>query len=406
MSNLLINRFVIKRYATLLTKFERSTGQLTSQQVLDLLLVRDAVQGALNGSLFGTAARLEKVRKLDKRLKEQGQVIAGVVELADYRATVCPASDAWWWFFDREKLPSKGRYSWHLDVLTFAFLIISIFFVVDIGLRFLVDRFDLITVLPVFVDVVLAALIGKLVFGDSGGAEIEEKEFNLNQPNYDWQSKKSFFLATAFFLCLTFSFHQYGLPYFASWYHAQIRADLKVGELQRAQTRYKIAISLDPDNILAHYNLGSLSEELFDFDRARAEYRMAILQGFAPAYNNLARLHILEEEYSEAVALLLKGLQVVEYDEVRYDMLKNLAWARIGQGRYAEAMPYLTEALEITEEKAPAHCLLAQVLDAQEKKAEADARWESCLRRASEYNPDEDRWIGMMRNRATKEGNE
>ena len=495
---MLINHFIIKRYAKSLAAVEKqkSAAHPTAQQVLDVLVARDGVQRVLDNKILRVAMSLEEVKELDERLKGQGEVIAGTVELADYRATVSPVPDAWWWFFDREpahllarydnlltaleqsapnttanqveellktrdalrkslasqaagtlvivmelderlkkqreviagtvKLPDCRerlnpspeawwwffdtempprfrRFNWLLGWLTSVPLIISMVFLVDIGLRFLTDRFDLITVLPVFLDAVLAALIGKGAFTDAGRVPIEAFLARLNQPKYYWQAIK--FVLAVLFLCLIFFFRQDRLPCLASWYHAQARADLKADQLQSAQAKYQVAINLDPTFAEAHYNLGSLSEDLFDFDRARTEYGLAVAGGLDAAYNNLARLHILEENYSPAVTLLLKGLEVAQDDHVRYDMLKNLAWARVAQGRHAEALPYLTDALEVDQkiegEKAPAHCLLAQVLDAQEKNAEALTEWENCLRLANQHNPDEDLWIGMARNRLT-----
>jgi Flp pilus assembly protein TadD len=58
------------------------------------------------------------------------------------------------------------------------------------------------------------------------------------------------------------------------------------------------ALKLDPNFAETHYNLGSLYEDVRDFDRARSEYRLAMLGGLAAAYNNLARLYILDKDYA------------------------------------------------------------------------------------------------------------
>jgi tetratricopeptide (TPR) repeat protein len=111
----------------------------------------------------------------------------------------------------------------------------------------------------------------------------------------------------------------------------------------------------------------------------------------------LGLVYIREENYEAAIQLLLSGLDKAQDDEVRYDVLKNLGWARLGQQRYAEAETYLNAALQITANNAPAHCHFAQVYEGQAKLKDAKNEWENCLRYASERNPDEDAWIALAR---------
>ena len=83
---------------------------------------------------------------------------------------------------------------------------------------------------------------------------------------------------------------------------------------------------------------------------------------------------------------------------MRYDLYKNLGWARLGQARYDEALVALQEAIKLADEEAPAYCLLAQVLEAEESQGEAlDDAWETCLRYADSSRPDEDLWLGLAR---------
>lgn len=175
--------------------------------------------------------------------------------------------------------------------------------------------------------------------------------------------------------------------------------------LPQAVSDFTKALELDPNCAETHYNLGSLYEDLRDFDKARAEYRVAILGGLAAAYNNLARLYILDKDYAAAVDLLLKGLKVAEHDAEKYALRKNLGWARLGQGRYAEAKAELLLAIELNREQAPAYGLLAQALEGLGEKVESLVAWENCLRYASSYRPDEDAWIDLARQRLAQLGN-
>lgn len=175
--------------------------------------------------------------------------------------------------------------------------------------------------------------------------------------------------------------------------------------LPQAVSDFTKALELDPNFAETHYNLGSLYEDLRDFDRARSEYRLAMLGGLTAAYNNLARLYILETDYTPAVDLLLKGLKLAEHDAEKYALRKNLGWARLGQGRYAEAKAELLTALDLDGKQASAYGLLAQALEGLGEKVEALVAWENCLRYASSYRPDEDTWIDLARQHLAKLGN-
>lgn len=178
-----------------------------------------------------------------------------------------------------------------------------------------------------------------------------------------------------------------------------------VSQLPLAVSNFTKALKLDPNFAETHYNLGSLYEDLRDFERARSEYGLAMLGGLAAAYNNQARLYILEKDYVAAVDLLLKGLLLAEHDAEKYALHKNLGWARLGQGRYAEAKAELMAAIDLDKEQAPAYGLLAQALEGLGEQEDALVAWENCLRYASSYRPDEDTWIGLARLRLAGTGN-
>ena len=172
---------------------------------------------------------------------------------------------------------------------------------------------------------------------------------------------------------------------------------------REARAKFKQALKRCNDLPEARYNLGCLHEQVWDFDRARLEYREAMLGGFPPAYSNMARLYIiLDENYAAAVELSKKGLKLTRPDEVqmKYALLKNLGWARFKQSRLAEAKEALQDAIRLeNNDRAAVHCLLAQVLDAEGNSQEAQAEWQLCRDRARDDRPDEDEWLAMARQR-------
>ena len=195
----------------------------------------------------------------------------------------------------------------------------------------------------------------------------------------------------------------YMLPDVAKNYNDRGLTNHLSGDLQSAINDYNRAIKLYPDYPEAHYNLGLLYEDIGNISDARTEYRIAIAGGLDAAYNNLARLYIVDEEYSSAMTLLVKGLDLTRDDETRYDIYKNLGWARLGQKRYSEAEKYLREAVNISISKAPAHCLLAQALEGMDDIIAAQDEWQTCLKYANGDVPDEDRWIDLARERLNGE---
>jgi tetratricopeptide (TPR) repeat protein len=169
--------------------------------------------------------------------------------------------------------------------------------------------------------------------------------------------------------------------------------------LTSAQSDYVRAIKLNPDYVEAHYNLGVLYEDLQQMDRAQTEYLAAVQGGLAAAHNNLARLNILDENYSAAIPLLKKGLLLTTDNQIRYDLYKNLGWARLEQARHDEAIADLQSAIDLSPKGAPAHCLLAQALEGRDDQTGAQEEWKMCQTYADPLKPDEDKWIGMARER-------
>ena len=190
----------------------------------------------------------------------------------------------------------------------------------------------------------------------------------------------------------------FGLSWLANWYGLMNHWK---GQLPQAQLGYKIALSLNPLSAEAHYNQGVAEEDKQNYERAFAEYQMAIEGGLIEAYNNQARLYILSGKYDAAVSLLKIGLPLVKNEDKLslYSFLKNLGWARLELGQLEKAKVSLTEAIKLENEQAPAYCLLAQLLERQDMKEKALGEWENCLRFSSGQLPEEDKWIRIAQQR-------
>ena len=213
------------------------------------------------------------------------------------------------------------------------------------------------------------------------------------------------------------------LPLFSQIYNANGLSNYSRWKLESAEQSYLRAISLNQENLDAHFNLGNLYEDLQELDKAKKHYLIAVRGNIPDAYNNLAHLYIKDnknKQYPEAAALLIAGLEASKQKnskpEVKYSLLKNLGWVRFKQGRNQEAEKSLKEAIKITKNpedtkyirnRASAHCILGQVLEQgakQQPTAAALEQWQKCCELADKTNPDEDTWLYKARQKLKQAG--
>ncbi|GAB4204624.1 MAG: hypothetical protein Fur006_59960 [Coleofasciculaceae cyanobacterium] len=192
---------------------------------------------------------------------------------------------------------------------------------------------------------------------------------------------------------------RWGTAQMAIAYHERGVTHQVANQLYLAQVDFKQALALQPDYPEAYYHLGFNYERLGDIQQARVAYNRAKQGQLSEAYSNLARLDILEGNYSTAVSLLQQGLALTPNNSVKYSLLKNLGWAYLGQNRPNRAKPVLNQAIQLNKEKASAYCLLARVQDAEGQSTNAITAWNSCHRYASRTHPDEKQWFQEARKR-------
>ena len=184
--------------------------------------------------------------------------------------------------------------------------------------------------------------------------------------------------------------------------------DLNQPKLASAQKSFMRALELNPDFAKAQFNLGLTYEDVQLFDQAEEAYRKALSSGYIPAYNNLARVYIDQEEPGKALALLQQGLVQVQLDSGKYEggpenleaaFHKNLGWAQLDLGNYGAAKAELNQAIDLDETRPDSYCLLAETLETEAEEMEqsiptaAAPYWKNCLKYANaQYDA---RWIGI-----------
>jgi len=385
------------RYQTALNCLDHPKVKLSAPQVLEILAARDELQRVLTNEPSIPPDLLSQIYDLDAKLKGKADKINRAIALADYRESLPEQPQDWWWQLDSKNanLLLKG-----LAVLTWTG---SLGLLANIASRFLSGGIGVVGASAIFFPSFLTMLQARSELTEAGQQQFEKTLIQLGVPHQYREAIKFLTLLMLFSFLLGFWFL---IPTISEIYNQQGLRSAKNGNLGTAQENYQRSIALNPDNVSAHYNLGNLYEDLQEFDKAKTEYLIAVQGNVPEAYNNLGRLFIQQKKYPEAVSLIQQGLLLAGKTEgpteVKYNLFKNLGWARFEQNRNLEAWQALQVATGIAKnpEIAPyianpgsSYCLLAQVLDRQKRPAIAE--WQKCNELGSTLNPDEDTWLNL-----------
>lgn len=394
----------LKRYEVSLKSLDKVDFDI--EQVLTVFNARDAVQQALKDEKSIPNSRLQKVIELDEHLRNNAERITRAIngktadKLQSWRESIQPSAEAWWWKLDAIAPHPWDIWDWLWISLSIAGWTANISLLVNIATRFLVGGVGLLGAAAVTLPSILALLQAGSQFTKSG-QEGFDKLLDKKIPKQYHQEAK---LVSTLMMSGSLVIFWFALPSISDMYNHNGLKNYDEKNLGTAEQDYLRAISLNADNVDAHYNLGNLYEEWQDLEKAKKEYQLALSGDLPEAYNNLARLYIREKKYPEAASLLKKGLVLAQKEnstpEIKYNLFKNLGWVRLEQGRNEEAQHNLQAATGITKNReavkyirnpSAAYCLLAQVLERQ--KQTALEQWQQCAQLGSTLNPDEDNWL-------------
>jgi tetratricopeptide (TPR) repeat protein len=421
-----------------LERYETALGCLkaeltpSKEQILEVLLARDALQSALVEQGMLGSTNWDGVNKLDEQLKALAGKVYQVTDLPHWRALVKDKDkeESWWWFLPVTQ--QEGNKDWLLNALSVTFLTISLGLVSNLGPRFWSGGLDVFSSVGIAGQSVLTLLAAGGVLTKTGREGIERALTRWKLPKQDWQR---YVCGVSFGLMVAPIGVYLLLPTIADYYTQQGKRDYKAGQWVSAQRNLQRAILVHPDHAEAHLEMGVLHEDLQELDKAKSEYRIAMQAGNAAAFTNLARLSILDKDNKvNAIISLLHQAEIMARTpdsggitkEFKYALQKNRGWVRLDQKRYADAKAELLQAQKLIPEKAAAHCLLAQVLNKQNKpsiptqeelmralmsgqvlnkqnkssnptqEAERQA-WKACQKHAQSSVPEEDVWIDQAK---------
>lgn len=386
------------------------TGQAADEsQVLTVLNARDRLHTALLQSPPPATYLLSEIHVLDRQLQEHATALAAQLDFSAYRHSFPKTSEQWWWRLDETlKFPSD----WVFKGATALAWAISIGLLVNITGRFLLGGAGVAGLSAIALSNLLTLLKARTDLTDAGkeGAQLLFDRFKLSKP---WQIRTRF--GTTALLAGALFVFWLALPTISRQYNQRGQQAQREGKLGSAEQNYNRAIAIDPDNVDAHYNLGTLYEDIQDLEQAKTQYLIAIRGDLPEAYNNLARLYLESsaQNLNKALALLHQGIDLADqqqrYPEVNYSLYKNLGWSLFKQEQYTWAKSALETAIAIHEQLPPeeqkfvnnpgsAHCLLAQTLEAQGQ-TNTHPVWQRCCQLGNLSNPEENAWLMLAHQR-------
>ncbi len=420
-------------YQELLEKLIASHNSLSKQEVLEILLTRDAINNALSDRVKPSALVMLEIERLDSQLKENGDKLIQSVNLAEYRNNFPNLPDTWWWYLDiyiEEKVIEShpwNRFDGLIKVIRTMVWAGNLALLGNLASFFLNSASGLAGSVTIAIPGILSLLQAESELTEKGKQGFDKILKAVKIPQYFHEEAKlgSSLLMTGLLLGI-----YWNLPSISNYYKLEGKRLQEQQKLALAEVQYQQAINLDSNNLDAYYKLATLYEELQDFESAKKQYTVAITGGFLDAYNNLAYWYIRENKNEEAIELLRQGLQLIEekerdferltneekfnFQSQKYNVYKNLGWARFQQERYDDAMTYLFPAMAIAKNtkyqqyiRSPgaAFCIYSQILSWTDgRSSEARENWQQCIELIESrlalgrtINSEEDEWLYKAR---------
>ena len=369
-----------------------------SSRIMTVLLSRDEVARELAESRSVPASTTILIASLDEKLKNASATIdaaAGRQTLADWRQSIHPLKNAWWWSLDERAAAAEPAHNPLWTIPAALLFILSLGVIADTITTLRNGGLNRLSLFGTIMQSLLALVAGSAFL--SGGREWLEKLFSKIGVNRKFQGKSRVYLGLGM-LALTIAISVL-LPNLVARYR-NWQGNKYFAEKQYADAvqNYQQAVALEPAFVRAHFNLAVAYDRSHDYANAVHEYERSI--DFDPenyvAYNNVARLYILHsKDYNGA----LRRLDSVRTNLTKvptglhYYLFKNQGWANLELHNYAQAEGDLLWALELRAREqrdgVAAHYLLGRVYEEQSRSDEAKQHWDEFIK-AIQNNPGTD----------------
>ena len=308
----------LQTYAGEIARLDKDSNTLSKEQILRLLLMRDAVEESLQeieiASTEKRAIALTVLSDLDSCLKKQAHALVRDNKLADCRQSRRPPELAWWWWLEPYVPKFSGhkldRLDWLWNVLSASCLVGSASLLTITAQAFsAVGGLDLLQALSTISQATGLVLVASGTLTDKGQKLVKRTLEKLNIPPH-FHSETTLGAAA---LLLLASYGVYNsLPQLSQYYYQKGLSAQKSGNLYVAIEYFKESIAFDPNYSDPHTHLAEVYQNLERFEEAQAEYQDGLLKGDITALNGMGRLILAAaaEEAEEAEGELgsLSGL--------------------------------------------------------------------------------------------------
>jgi Tfp pilus assembly protein PilF len=381
-----------RRYREAVAAVEGNTTS-SEQSVISIVTAREALARAIEAASVDGELLLQ-VGEDDRKvlgLATAQRFAAHDLPLAALRGALAAPEAHWWLSLDALSKTQADEQRWYWIAASGLLFSLAVALAAEIAGRFLKDGPDLFGTVSTVLQAVIALFTGA-AFTKAGSGWIKSvmKAWHIDSRH------RALIHATValLFFCAMLAF-RFGLPAIARVYNDIGVEHQARGSPVQAADALRRAITLDPDYELAHYNLGSVYEDLWQPDRALTAYRTAVLLGepTGRAANNLARMIILDgknvpaavEILNVLIAKMEAGTPVFGKDQVQAGY-KNRGWALLALKERAAAEKDLAKAIRVRGEMPAAHCLMAKLYTEHPQSyagAIAAHAWGRCLAYAS-----------------------
>jgi tetratricopeptide (TPR) repeat protein len=388
----------LEQYESALNAFQNVKSLLTAEKVLSTLRARDRVQSLLKDKTQDSPESLIRLIELDKQLIFQAPHIVQVAKLADWRTSLAPPENAWWWFLDKQTTEGQKRSNNLLNFLAGVLIALSILLALEIVQRFWSDAPDIISIWGTL----LALSISVSPFATQGREVPQWLLERLPFIKLKYHAEIMVIMSGLALLVLLGS-KLWLLPGpLTTYYNNAGMIARTIGNLGQAQQMFQRASSLNPERVVPFYNLAEAYRNVGLDDKAVEWYQKAIERdaSFTIAYSGLGELYNQHGNYQAAEQILLAGLTTrpSKLDELlqkvsHYTLISNLGWSYWGQQKISLAQTTFEAALELEVELkslgiqngteyrlTTPHFFLAQIYEQSGDAVRAQQQWEEALR--------------------------
>jgi Tfp pilus assembly protein PilF len=360
----------IARYEHLLRQVEDTVPGAGSSGLLNLLRLRDELQGLIQSAESLRTQELNRLVALDERLKKiAAKTPKNSVDwtfLKQWRASVGPPAEHWWWNLDEFAPKAQEEYGF-LSLLTVVLFTVSIVIATKTVDLLKEAGAGLVFFFGTFFQAILTVISGSALTDAGRKWLMKITGFTSDRP------KLYGCIVALLAVLLSLSLKSFLPPVMAKHYLAKAKEYEKAESYSEAIRNFERSVKFDPENPETRRNLALVYDRMNERDKAVKEYEECIrLRGkYFEVYNNLSRLYNLRKEHQKALRVLKEAMENGDLEDLasdkQYYLQKNRGWANLELKNFTMAEVDLKVAIAFQNDAPSAHFLLGRVYGEQKK---------------------------------------